>query len=150
MGWMVAWDKRNKTGIGLQRLSGRPTLFSSAPFPDSCSFLLFLATLCGIWDLSFPSRNGICAPYGGNAVTIGPPGKSPHFFKHSCSSLFIFGGDRTQVSRIASRFFTSRATKNTGVPTFQGIFLTRESNQGLLHCRQILYQLSYQGSPGTQ
>ena len=28
----------------------------------------------------------------------------------------------------------------------QGIFLTRESNWGLLHCRQILYQLSYQES----
>ena len=30
---------------------------------------------------------------------------------------------------------------------FQGIFLTQESNWGLLHCRQILYQLSYQRSP---
>ena len=29
----------------------------------------------------------------------------------------------------------------------QGIFPTQESNWGLLHCRQILYQLSYQGSP---
>ena len=29
----------------------------------------------------------------------------------------------------------------------QGIFLTQELNQGLLNCRQILYQLSYQGSP---
>ena len=28
-------------------------------------------------------------------------------------------------------------------PLFQGIFLTQESNQGLLHCRRILYQLSY-------
>ena len=28
----------------------------------------------------------------------------------------------------------------------QGIFPTQESNQGLLHCRWILYQLSYQGS----
>ena len=28
----------------------------------------------------------------------------------------------------------------------QGI-LTQELNRGLLHCRQILYQLSYQGSP---
>ena len=27
------------------------------------------------------------------------------------------------------------------------IFPTQESNQRLLHCRQILYQLSYQGSP---
>ena len=30
---------------------------------------------------------------------------------------------------------------------FQGIFLTQESNWGLLHCRWILYQLSYEGSP---
>ena len=40
--------------------------------------------------------------------------------------------------------------KNTGVGTLtllQRIFLTQELNQGLLHCRQILYQLSYQESP---
>ena len=38
--------------------------------------------------------------------------------------------------------------KNTGVSSLsllQGIFPTQDSNQGLLHCRQILYQLSYQG-----
>ena len=29
----------------------------------------------------------------------------------------------------------------------QGIFLTQESNPGLLHCRQILYHLRHQGSP---
>ena len=43
--------------------------------------------------------------------------------------------------------------KNTGVGSlslFQRIFLTQESNRGLLHCRQILYQLSYQGSPGMR
>ena len=28
----------------------------------------------------------------------------------------------------------------------QGIFPIQESKLGLLHCRQILYQLSYQGS----
>ena len=40
--------------------------------------------------------------------------------------------------------------KNTGVGSLsllQRIFPTQESNWGLLHCRQILYQLSYQGSP---
>ena len=40
--------------------------------------------------------------------------------------------------------------QNTGVGSqslLQGIFLTQESNQGLLHCRQILYQLSHQRSP---
>ena len=29
----------------------------------------------------------------------------------------------------------------------QGIFPTQGSNPGLLHCRQILYRLSYKGSP---
>ena len=40
--------------------------------------------------------------------------------------------------------------KNTGVNSLsllQGIFPTQESNRGLLHCRRILYQLSYQGNP---
>ena len=39
--------------------------------------------------------------------------------------------------------------KNTGVGSLshlQRIFPTQESNQGLLHCQWILYQLSYQGS----
>ena len=43
--------------------------------------------------------------------------------------------------------------KNTGVgslshpiPSPGGIFPTQESNRGLLHCRRILYQLSYEGS----
>ena len=30
---------------------------------------------------------------------------------------------------------------------FSRIFLTQELNLALLHCRQILYQLSHQGSP---
>ena len=40
--------------------------------------------------------------------------------------------------------------KNTGVhccSLLWGIFLTQGSNQGLLHCRQILYCLSHWGSP---
>ena len=40
--------------------------------------------------------------------------------------------------------------QNTGVGSFslfQGIFPTQGSNPGLPHCRQILYQLSHQGSP---
>jgi len=40
--------------------------------------------------------------------------------------------------------------KHTGVghlSLLQGILLTQESNRGLLHCRWILYQRSYQGSP---
>ena len=40
--------------------------------------------------------------------------------------------------------------QNTGVGSLsllQWIFLMQESNYGLLHCRWILYQMSYQGSP---
>ena len=40
--------------------------------------------------------------------------------------------------------------KNTGVGRLfllQGIFLIQEANQGLLHGRQILYQLSHKGRP---
>ena len=42
------------------------------------------------------------------------------------------------------------AGKNTGVgchALLQGKFPTQELNSGLLHCRWILYCLSYQGSP---
>ena len=41
-------------------------------------------------------------------------------------------------------------SKNTGVGSLsflQWSFLTQEPNQGLLHCKQIFYQLSYHGSP---
>ena len=61
--------------------------------------------------------------------------------------------NRTQVSHIAGGFFLSEPPgkpKNIGVGSLsllQGIFLTQELNKCLLHCRQILYQLSYQGSP---
>ena len=60
--------------------------------------------------------------------------------------------DQTQASGIAGGFFTSwvtREAKNTAVGSLsllQQIFPTQELNQDLLHCRQILYQMSYQGS----
>ena len=43
-----------------------------------------------------------------------------------------------------------RKSKNTrmgSLSLFQQIFLTQELNWRLLHCMQILHQLSYQGSP---
>ena len=61
--------------------------------------------------------------------------------------------DPTQVSCIAGGFFTSWVTRETqqywsgGLSLLQRIFLAQELNWGLLHCWQILYQLSYQGSP---
>ena len=43
--------------------------------------------------------------------------------------------------------------QNTGVDSLsllQGFFTTQGSNLGLLHCRQVLYQQSHQGSPRTR
>ena len=60
---------------------------------------------------------------------------------------------RTQVSHIAGGSLPAEAQgkpKNTGVGSLsllQRIFLTQELNRSLLHCWQILHQLSYQGSP---
>ena len=61
--------------------------------------------------------------------------------------------DWTQVSYIAGGSLPVELQgepQNTGVgrlSLLQQIFLTQELNQGLLHCRWILYQLSYQGTP---
>ena len=65
--------------------------------------------------------------------------------------------DRIQVSHIAGGFFTIWATREApksvfwvgGLSLLQGIFLTQELNWGFLHCRRILYQLNYQGSPSV-
>ena len=53
-----------------------------------------------------------------------------------------------QVDSLLSE--TPGKLKNTGVGSLsllQGVFLTQELKQGLLLCRWVLYQLSYQGSP---
>ena len=64
--------------------------------------------------------------------------------------------DRTQVSHTAGRFFTDGATRKaqeywSGEPIpSPGEFLTQKLNRVLLHYRQILYQLNYQGSPNRK
>ena len=62
----------------------------------------------------------------------------------------LISGPTLQVDSLPAE--PQEKPKNTGVGSLSllwGIFLTQESNQGLLHCRWILYQLSYQGSPLT-
>ena len=44
----------------------------------------------------------------------------------------------------ADSFAPGQNTGVGGLSLLQGIFPTQESNWGLLHCRRILYQLSYQ------
>ena len=60
--------------------------------------------------------------------------------------------DQTQVTHTAGGFFTDWAMREAQevdweiLSLLQTIFPTQESNRGLLHYRQVLYQLSYQGS----
>ena len=79
------------------------------------------------------SRSEYCSGY-----SLPPPGGSSQL------------RDQTQVFHIAGRFFTSWVTREAQeyfwvgrLSLLQQIFLTQELNRGLLHCRQILYQLSY-------
>ena len=60
------------------------------------------------------------------------------------------GNGKVKVTQSSLTFCNHSPCQNTGVGSLsllQGIFLTQESNWGLLHCGWILYQLSYCGSP---
>ena len=82
------------------------------------------------------------------SLPLAPAGK-PHI-EHVCESLsrvlrFVTHG--LQPTRLLYPW--NSPGKNTGVDCcslLQGIFLTQGSNPDLLHCRQILYCLSHQGS----
>ena len=52
-----------------------------------------------------------------------------------------------QADSLLAEHKGGRNTEVGSLSLLQQTFLTQESNQGLLLCRQILYQLSYQGSP---
>ena len=67
----------------------------------------------------------------------------------SCPTLC----DSMDCSPPGSSVHGDSLSKDTGVgchALFQGNFLTQGSNPGLLHCREILYCLSHQGSPDHQ
>ena len=58
--------------------------------------------------------------------------------------------DAMDCSQPGSSLHGDSPGKNTGVgchALLKGIFPIQGSNPGLLHCRQILYHLSHQGSP---
>ena len=84
-----------------------------------------------------------------------------HGGRHSCdvshSAVCCSSKDRVKSHSVMSDFLQLRGLytwnslgQNTGVGSLsllQRIFSTQGSNPGLPHCRQILYQLNYKGSP---
>ena len=109
----------------------------------ACSVAKSCLTLCDPKDCSPPdsSVHGILQARGLHWVAIP--------FPRGSSQL----RNQTQVSCIAGNSLPAELPgkpKNTGVGSLillPGIFPTQESTRGVLHCRWILYQLSYQGRP---
>ena len=78
------------------------------------------------------------------SLCINPLNLHKNPVSESCSVM----SDCVQPHRLYSPW--NSLGQNTGVGSrslLQQIFPTQESNQGLLPCRQILYQLSYEGGP---
>ena len=138
--------------------------------PRSCSSrgLLFLALrLVGIFKLKLKILNikvsfNCIRIYMGNYVFI-----NTKHFRNNCKNSYISFNTKYARAKIIAQSCPTLCDpmecsplkllcpwdspgNNTGVGShsfLQGIFLTQESNPGLLHCRQILYCLSHQGSP---
>ena len=111
-----------------------------------CLVAQLYLTLCDPMDCNLPgaSVHGILQARILERVAMPPPGDLPNLgIKPRSPAL--------QTDSLSSE--PPGKPKNTGMGSLsllQGIFLTQESNWGLLHCRWIFYQLSYQGSQGVQ
>ena len=113
---------------------------------QSCVVLCLVAqlclTLCDPMDSSLPD----------SSVHGDSPGKNTGVSFHALLQG-IFPGIKPRCPTLQVDSLSSKPPeklKNTGVGSLsllQVIFITQELNWGLLHCRWIFYQLSYQGSP---
>ena len=111
---------------------------------DFCALVIqSCPTLCDPMDCSPP----------GSSVHGVSPGNNPGVGCHAPFQGPYQPRDRTQVPALQADSLPSEPPgkpKNTGVGSLsllQWIFPTQESNQGPVHYRWILYQLSYQGNP---
>ena len=66
----------------------------------------------------------------------------------SCVRLFVTPWTVSHQAPLSMRFSRQEYWTTAASPRdlLQGIFPTQELNLGLLHCRQVLYQLGYRGS----
>ena len=80
-----------------------------------------------------------------------------HMRLHICAFSCVVGGSESESCSVVSSSLQPHGLyspwnspgQDTGVGSLsllQGIFPTQELNQGLLHCRWVLYYLSYQGN----
>ena len=108
-----------------------------------CAWLLSRVRLCDPWTVAHQASlsMGFSRPEYWSGLPCLPPGDLPNPGIET----------RSPALRVDSLLSVPPGKpKNTGVGSLsllQGLFPTQESNPGLPHCRQILYQLSYQYLP---
>ena len=78
-----------------------------------------------------------------------PPGKEGEDASHSVMSDSLWPHGLRPTRLLCPRNSPGQNTGGGSCSCLQGIFMTQGSNQGLLHCRQILYHLSYQVNLST-
>ena len=154
LAWRIPWTEEtvglqpigsHRVGHGWGDLVHMPVCQISQPFIFLVYFTLPVLCLVALCDLMH------CSPRG-SSVHGDSPGKNTGVGCHALLQGIFPTRDRTQVSHTADSLPSEPPGKpnNTGVGSLsilQRIFPTQELNWGLLHCRYILYQLIYQGSP---
>ena len=104
---------------------------------------------CPLWALIYSDRGNLC-DYWGLFWS-----KWLRFSTVCCilaqwrgSESHSFVSDSLQTRGLYSPWNSPGQNTRVGsLSLLQGIFPIQELSQGLLHCRQVLYQLSYPGSP---
>ena len=110
--------------------------------PSHCPLLVLIHLLKkknSVVLYRYVSLSAFSKAFGGQVIVI-------ESVSHSVTYLFATPWTVAHQTPLSMGF--SRQEYWSGLPfPLQGIFLTQESNPGLLHHGQILYLLSYEGSP---
>ena len=106
----------------------------------SCSVMSSCLWPHGLWSTRLLCPGGFSRQEYWSGLTSLSPGDLPNpDIKHRSPTL--------QADSLPSEpLGKPKNTRIGSLSLFWGIFPSQELNQGLLHCSQILYQLSYQGS----
>ena len=141
LAWRIPWTEEpvGLQSMGSQQLDTTEWLsIASSPLDLMASYNQITTSYTNHWNLfsfcCFQIMYALCL----SAVLC--------LVAQSCSTLC----DPMDCSRPGSSVHADSPGKNTGVGSLsllQRNFLTQELNRGLLHCRQVPYQLSCQGSP---
>ena len=122
-----------------------------AKFPESITYNLY----CYWEKKNFPCHSSVCSRQWHLRAWALIYHSSPHHtltIMCVCVSCSVISNSLQPHELQPTKLFApwDYSNKNTGVGShslLQGIFLTKGLNPSLLYCRQILYCLSFQGSP---